>query len=177
MNWSGWSGRPHGRDTCFFGAPNERSTAVPPRDFYLYFIQPFDAPHFKDEKKPDELFLRLSHPDDEFRTALRNYAAALDLASTSSGPPQGNLRIEIRALSARVGAVAPEEHGDRLRRDLSGTPQASARMGPRASPSASCPAFRATNGSTFATWSIRLPGSVWEHISRTRRRNIHPSPC
>jgi len=69
----------------FFGAPNERSTAVPPRDFYLYFIQPFDAPHFKDEKKPEELFLRLTNTDEEFRTALRNYAAALDLASTSSG--------------------------------------------------------------------------------------------
>ena len=69
----------------FFGAPNERSTAVPPRDFYLYFIQPFDAPHFKDEKKPDELFLRLTNTDEEFRTALRNYAAALDLASTASG--------------------------------------------------------------------------------------------
>ncbi len=69
----------------FFGAPNERSTAVPPRDFYLYFIQPFDAPHFKDEKKPDELFLRLANTDEEFRTALRNYAAALDLASTASG--------------------------------------------------------------------------------------------
>jgi len=69
----------------FFGAPNERSTAVPPRDFYLYFIQPFDPPHFKDEKKTDELFLRLTNRDDEFRTALSNYAAALDLASTSSG--------------------------------------------------------------------------------------------
>ena len=69
----------------FFGAPNERSTAVPPRDFYIYFIQPFDAPHFKDEKKPDELFLRLTNTDETFRTALNNYAAALDLASTSSG--------------------------------------------------------------------------------------------
>lgn len=69
----------------FFGAPNERSTAVPPRDFYLYFIQPFDAPHFKKEKNADELFLRLANTDDEFRTELRNYAAALDLASTSSG--------------------------------------------------------------------------------------------
>ena len=69
----------------FFGAPNERSTAVPPRDFYLYFIQPFDTPHFKDEKKSDEMFLRLSNPDDEFHSAVRNYAAALDLASTSSG--------------------------------------------------------------------------------------------
>lgn len=69
----------------FFGAPNERSTAVPPRDFYIYFIQPFDAPHFKDEKKPEELFLRLMNTDEEFRTALRSYAAALDLASTASG--------------------------------------------------------------------------------------------
>jgi hypothetical protein len=69
----------------FFGAPNERSTAVPPRDFYLYFIQPFDPPHFKDEKKPDELFLRLTNMDEAFRTALQCYAAALDLASTASG--------------------------------------------------------------------------------------------
>jgi hypothetical protein len=69
----------------FFGAPNERSTAVPPRDFYLYFIQPFDVPHFKDEKKSDELFLRLTNKDEKFRAALRNYTAALDLASTSSG--------------------------------------------------------------------------------------------
>ncbi|MEI6310192.1 MAG: DUF6079 family protein, partial [bacterium] len=69
----------------FFGAPNERSTAVPPRDFYLYFIQPFDAPSFKDEKKPDELFLTLAKMDEEFQVALRYYAAALDLASTSSG--------------------------------------------------------------------------------------------
>jgi hypothetical protein len=69
----------------FFGAPNERSTAVPPRDFYLYFLQPFDAPHFKDEKKPDELFLRLTNMDETFCTPLRRYAAALDLASTASG--------------------------------------------------------------------------------------------
>ena len=69
----------------FFGAPNERSTAIPPRDFYLYFIQPFDTPHFKDEKKPDELFLQLTSQDEEFLTALRHYAASLDLAATSSG--------------------------------------------------------------------------------------------
>jgi hypothetical protein len=69
----------------FFGAPNERSTAVPPRDFYLYFLQHFDPPHFKDEKKPDELFLRLVNTDDAFRTALNHYGAALDLASTASG--------------------------------------------------------------------------------------------
>ncbi len=69
----------------FFGAPNERSTAVPPRDFYLYFIQPFDRPHFKDEKNADELFLQLTKQDEEFLTALQHYAASLDLAATSSG--------------------------------------------------------------------------------------------
>jgi len=69
----------------FFGAPNERSTAVPPRDFYLYFIQPFEPPPFKDEKKADEVFFRLKSVDDELQQTLSFYAAALDLASTSSG--------------------------------------------------------------------------------------------
>ena len=69
----------------FFGAPNERSTAVPPRDFYLYFIQPHEPSRFNDEKKSDEVFFHLTGADDPFREALRGYAAALDLASTSSG--------------------------------------------------------------------------------------------
>ncbi|MGI6639089.1 MAG: DUF6079 family protein [Desulfobulbus sp.] len=69
----------------FFGAPNERSTAVPQRDFYLYFIQPNDPPRFKDDKVNDEVFFRLKGTDEEFQTALKSYAAALDLAATSSG--------------------------------------------------------------------------------------------
>ncbi|HOG49515.1 MAG TPA: DUF6079 family protein [Lentisphaeria bacterium] len=69
----------------FFGAPNERSTAVPQRDFYLYFIQPFDAPRFKDEKRSDEVFFRLKTMDDEFLASLRRYAAALELGATASG--------------------------------------------------------------------------------------------
>ena len=69
----------------FFGAPNERSTAVPPRDFYLYFLQPYDPPPFEDEEKPDEVFFRLVSRDEEFEEALRHCAAAMDLASTASG--------------------------------------------------------------------------------------------
>ncbi|NQV69351.1 MAG: ATP-binding protein, partial [Pseudohongiella sp.] len=69
----------------FYGAPNERSTAVPQRDFYIYFIQPNDPPRFKDEKLSDEVFFRLNNADKEFQTALKSYAAALDLAATSSG--------------------------------------------------------------------------------------------
>ena len=73
------------RGYLFFGAPNERSTAVPPRDFYVYFLQPFAPPKFKDENKPDEFFVRLANRDPEFDEALKGYAAAVDLASTSSG--------------------------------------------------------------------------------------------
>ena len=69
----------------FFGAPNERSTAQPPRDFYVYFIQPFEPPYFKDEGKPDEVLLRLRHPDAAFEQALRLYAGAREQAQTASG--------------------------------------------------------------------------------------------
>jgi hypothetical protein len=69
----------------FFGAPNERSTAVPPRDFYVYFIQPYDAPHYKDERKPDEVFFQLDGKDEEFRKHLLFFAAASDLATKSAG--------------------------------------------------------------------------------------------
>ncbi len=87
----------------FFGAPNERSTAQPPRDFYLYFLQPYDRPHFRDEKKSDEVFFRLAGADEEFRQVLRLYAAALDLASTSSGHAkatyEGKAGIALRKLT------------------------------------------------------------------------------
>jgi hypothetical protein len=69
----------------FFGAPNERSTAVPQRDFYLYFIQPNDPPRYKDDQVDDEIFFKLKGEDEQFLSALKGYAAALDLASTSSG--------------------------------------------------------------------------------------------
>jgi predicted ATPase len=69
----------------FFGAPNERSTAVPKRDFYLYFIQPFAPPRYKDNKMTDEVFFRLQEKDGDFEGHLKHYAAALELASTSSG--------------------------------------------------------------------------------------------
>ncbi len=76
----------------FFGAPNERSTAVPSRDFYIYFIQYFDPyeklNRFVNEKNSDEVFFRLQPSKEiaeEFQTSLKGYAAAFDLAATSSG--------------------------------------------------------------------------------------------
>lgn len=69
----------------FFGAPNDRPTAQPERDFYIYFIQPFEPPRFRDEHKADEVFFRLKGLDDAIRRHLSVYAAAQDLASTASG--------------------------------------------------------------------------------------------
>ena len=73
------------RGYLFFGVPNERSTAAPPRDFYLYFIQPHEPPRFKDERASDEVFFYVTGGDERFRDVLRGYAASVDLASTSSG--------------------------------------------------------------------------------------------
>lgn len=78
----------------FFGAPNERSTVVPQRDFYLYFIQPNDPPRFKDDKANDEIFFRLKNTDEEFQTAIKSYAAALDLAATSSGHAKATYELK-----------------------------------------------------------------------------------
>ena len=69
----------------FFGAPNDRPTAQPDRDFYLYFIQPFDPPKFKKEEIADEVFLKLVGRDAAFTNLIEKYAAALDLAGTASG--------------------------------------------------------------------------------------------
>ena len=81
-----WDDRKAGRlGYLFFGAPNDRSTAIPTREFYLYFIQPFDPPRYTDEKKPDEVFFRLTGRDESFSRSLKLYAAALELGSISSG--------------------------------------------------------------------------------------------
>ena len=80
----------------FFGTPNERSTAYPPKDFYLYFVQPFDTPKFKDEKQQDEVLLHLKHYDDQFVTVLKRFAAASALSETSSGQAKNTYQDKAR---------------------------------------------------------------------------------
>ncbi|GAB6063715.1 DUF6079 family protein [Deferrisoma palaeochoriense] len=107
----------------FFGAPNERSTAVPPRDFYIYFIQPFDPPPFRDEKRDDEVFFHLKKMDEEFEAALRSYTAALDLASTASGHAKATytakaetfLRELVRWLQEHMFDAFEVTHGGRTK--------------------------------------------------------------
>lgn len=73
------------RGYLLFGAPNERSTAAPPRDFYVYFLQPFDPPSFDDNRPDDEVFFKLTETDDAFRERLHTYAAAMELWGSASG--------------------------------------------------------------------------------------------
>lgn len=68
----------------FFGAPNDRPTAQPPRDFYLYFLQPFEPPHFEDQKLADEVFFKLAYRDKPFQDTLRLYAGAREMAASAS---------------------------------------------------------------------------------------------
>ncbi|MFI5457417.1 MAG: DUF6079 family protein [Isosphaerales bacterium] len=72
------------RGYLFFGAPNERSTAQPPRDFYLYFLQPFELPQYDDEKLADEVFFKLTQKDKTFLDTLKLYAGAREMASSAS---------------------------------------------------------------------------------------------
>ncbi|MCW2238223.1 hypothetical protein M2351_002786 [Azospirillum canadense] len=73
------------RGYLFFGTPNERATAIPVRDFYIYFLQPFDTPVYKDEQRQDEMLLRLDQRDETFTKALRGYAGALEQSASASG--------------------------------------------------------------------------------------------
>jgi hypothetical protein len=81
-----WRERKVGRSGyLFFGAPNERSTVTPQRDFYLFALQPFEPPYFKDEKRSDEVFFTLKHRDAAFDAALKLYAGAREQATNASG--------------------------------------------------------------------------------------------
>ncbi len=68
----------------FFGAPDERSTAQPPRDFYVYILPPFGRPDWTDHQNPDEVIFALTNLDHEFETRARLYAGARALATESA---------------------------------------------------------------------------------------------
>ncbi|HIE15215.1 TPA: ATP-binding protein, partial [Candidatus Bathyarchaeota archaeon] len=85
-----WRRRHVGRKGyLFMGTPNERSTAQPPRDFYIYFLPVFEKKDFDDELKDDEVFIILDLSD-EIKETVRHYAASKDLAATSDTTHRSN---------------------------------------------------------------------------------------
>ncbi|HKZ86416.1 MAG TPA: DUF6079 family protein [Anaerolineae bacterium] len=73
----------------FLGTPNERSTAQPPREFYLFMLQPFKMPEFKDEQRADEVFFRLAKRDADFESRLRLYGGAKEMSGFASSSTRG----------------------------------------------------------------------------------------
>ncbi len=69
----------------FFGAPNDFNLTHPRRDFSLYFLQPYRTSRNGRYNDTDKVFFRLPRLDSAFTQPLVNYAAASELALTSSG--------------------------------------------------------------------------------------------
>jgi hypothetical protein len=73
----------------FFGLPNERSTAQPPRDFYIYILPPFVEPGLtfidfrNDGIEPDNLIYHLTSIDSEMEGLVRSYGGAKAMAQQS----------------------------------------------------------------------------------------------
>jgi hypothetical protein len=68
----------------FFGPPDERTTAQPPRDFYIYFLPPFMNRSWNDQKLPDETIFYLAGLDHDFEEKIRLYAGARAMANEST---------------------------------------------------------------------------------------------
>lgn len=76
INWEGKN--IHREGYLFMGNPKERSTAQPPRDFYVYFLPPYGIQTTYDDKKEDEVFFSF-RDDGEFKESLKMYAAAREM--------------------------------------------------------------------------------------------------
>ncbi|OHW63402.1 hypothetical protein EUAN_02660 [Andreesenia angusta] len=66
------------RGYLFMGIPENRSTAQPPEDYYLYVLPPYGDIEYKEEKKVDEVFFEFKQ-DEEFNNNLRLYAASISM--------------------------------------------------------------------------------------------------
>jgi hypothetical protein len=68
----------------FFGAPDERSTAQPPRDYYVYVVPPFIDREWHDEERADEVIFTVEGVDADFVDIVRTYAGARALSEESA---------------------------------------------------------------------------------------------
>ena len=98
-----WHTRKVERDGyLFFGSQNDRPTAQPERDFYIYFVQPFETEKFQYTHNSDEVFFQLTKSDLEIERLLALYAASQDLGSTSSGNAKSIYQSKTRELLQKI---------------------------------------------------------------------------
>lgn len=62
----------------FFGTPDDRPTAQPPRDYYIFFIPPYEDEYKNKSTKEDEVFFYFKRHE-EFDNTLKLYAAASEM--------------------------------------------------------------------------------------------------
>lgn len=79
----------------FLGSPNERETAKPQLDYYMYFIQPENPPKQKKAyTREDEVQFILKNRSEEFNQSLKNYAASVALRALATGSAQQTYKIK-----------------------------------------------------------------------------------
>ncbi|MFQ7235676.1 MAG: DUF6079 family protein, partial [Enterococcus hulanensis] len=100
------------RGYLFFGSPNERSTAQPERDFYIYMLRPFYKAQYKDERKSDEVFYELSLEDDYFKRELLKYAAANELYNETTSAQKRLYKDKIDSYFKRLNKWLTERFVD-----------------------------------------------------------------
>ena len=94
----------------FFGAPNDRPTAQPERDFYIYFIQPFDRPKFSDANLADEVFFRLKSPDEDYKRDVAPLVARLGEPIASFDNEPANCNAFLRAYPGMSSVLVATQH-------------------------------------------------------------------
>lgn len=91
----------------FFGLPSERSTAQPPRDFYLYVL-PLGA--LTPAAQPDEVYAELV-PDEALLGMLRHYAAATALRTAAASDARRVYDEKLQTLRRTMLAWLQEQGG------------------------------------------------------------------
>lgn len=69
----------------FFGGPDDRPTAQPPRDFYIYFMPPYGKVREYNFDREDEVFILLDNTNEEIKELISLYGGALLMEERSSG--------------------------------------------------------------------------------------------
>ena len=94
----------------FFGAPNERSTAQPERDFYIYMLPVFEKKSFKDGQNPDEVFFVLDTKDEEFYRYMSLYSGAKEMSISASSGSRNLYEDKASEYLKKLTALAKSEY-------------------------------------------------------------------
>lgn len=85
----------------FFGLPEDRSTAQPERDFYIYFLTPYGKKSENFSDKEDEVFFVFKAADN-FKKDIALFAAADILEKESSGNDKNSYRNKAEILRKKL---------------------------------------------------------------------------